>query len=98
LGHGYSLVFFRREGGDWFGGAVGISDNVAIVGSDKNQDAGSDSGSAYLFDANSGSQLAKLTSSDATTGDRFGFSVAVSGSTAIVGAFRDDDLVGSDCL
>ena len=34
---------------------------------------------------------AKLTASDGAAGDRFGFSVAVSGDTAVVGAYGDDD-------
>ena len=54
-------------------------------------DAGFKSGSAYLFDATTGNQLAKLTASDAAPGDEFGFSVAISGNTAIVGASQDDD-------
>ena len=37
----------------------------------------------------------KLTASDAATSDQFGDSVALSGDTAIVGAFRDDD-AGTD--
>jgi hypothetical protein len=37
----------------------------------------------------------KLTASDAAAGDRFGFGVALSGDTALVGATHDDD-AGSD--
>ncbi len=76
---------------DWFGRSVAISGNTALVGARRDDDGGSDSGSAYLFDVNTGSQLAKLTASDAAEGDRFGFSVAISGNTALVGARRDDD-------
>ena len=35
---------------------------------------------------------AKLTASDAAAGDQFGASVSISGDTALVGAFTDDDL------
>ncbi|MEM8494339.1 MAG: PQQ-binding-like beta-propeller repeat protein [Planctomycetota bacterium] len=77
--------------GDRFGFSVGISGDTAIVGSYQDDDAGFDSGSAYLFDAVSGSQLHKLTATDAEAGDRFGYSVAIDGTTAIVGAYRDDD-------
>jgi len=38
------------------------------------------------------SQVAKLTSADATAYDFFGFSVAVSGDHAVVGAYGDDDI------
>ena len=76
--------------GDRFGYSVAISDNIALVGATHNDDAGFDSGSAYLFDITTGNQLAKLTASDAAAGDEFGWSVAISGNTALVGAFGDD--------
>lgn len=76
---------------DRFGWSVGISGNTAIVGAWRNDDNGSDSGSAYLFDVATGAQLAKLTPSDAAEGDEFGRSVAISGNMAIVGAVGDDD-------
>ncbi len=76
---------------DYFGRSVGISGNTAIVGAYGNDDAGSYSGSAYLFDATTGAQIAKLTASDAAALDYFGFSVGISGDTAIVGAYLDDD-------
>ncbi len=75
---------------DFFGRSVAISGNTAIVGAYGNDDGGNASGSAYLFDVTTGSQLAKLTASDAATLDRFGYSVANSGNTAIVGAYTDD--------
>ena len=51
-------------------------------------------GSAYVFE-NTGSgwtQVAKLTASDGAALDYFGCSVSISGTTAIVGAYGDDDL------
>ena len=41
--------------------------------------------------ADLGDQLFKLLPDDGAAGDNFGFSVAISGATAIVGAHRDDD-------
>jgi hypothetical protein len=38
------------------------------------------------------SQQAKLVASDAAMGDNFGYDVAISGDTAVVGAYGDDDL------
>jgi len=76
---------------DWFGYSVAISGNTAMVGAIFDRDGGSLSGSAYLFDVTTGNQIAKLTASDATAGDRFGSSVAISGNTALVGALQDDD-------
>ena len=75
---------------DQFGWAVAISGTTAMVGADLNDDAGSNSGSVYLFDTTTGLQIAKLTASDAAAGDQFGFSVAISGTTAMVGTLGDD--------
>jgi hypothetical protein len=76
---------------DNFGWSVAISGSIAIVGVPNDDDAGSASGSAYLFDSTTGRRLFKLTAFDAAAGDNFGWSVAISGTTAIVGARRDDD-------
>jgi len=76
---------------DNFGYSVAISGNKAIVGAVLDEDNGPQSGSAYLFDVASGEQLAKLTAQDGATDDRFGWSVGLSGNTAIVGAYGKDD-------
>ena len=85
--------------GDNFGRSVAISGcpgkEVAIVGAPFDDDNGFWSGSAYLFDIATGSQIAKLLPDDGADYDRFGYSVAISGApgneTAIVGASHDDD-------
>jgi hypothetical protein len=77
--------------GDEFGFSVSISGTTAIVGASKDADNGPFSGSAYLFDTVTGLQLAKLLPGDGATSDQFGLSVAISGTTAIVGAQGDDD-------
>ena len=80
---------------DLFGWSVSISENIAIVGAYLNDDHGTSSGSAYVFgkDHLTGywNETAKLTASDGAEGDYFGFTVAVSGNTAIIGADSDDD-------
>lgn len=76
---------------DRFGVSVDIFGTTAIVGAYFDDDAGTNSGSAYLFDTTTGQQLFKLTASDAAAEDSFGISVSISGTTAIVGAFFDDD-------
>ena len=76
---------------DQFGFSVAISGNIAIVGAHRDDDAGTDSGSAYLFDVTTGNQLFKLTALDAASADNFGRSVAISGNIAIVGARLNDD-------
>jgi len=77
--------------GDLFGVSVAIDGTTAIVGAYQDDDNGSYSGSAYLFDTNTGAQIAKLVPSDGASGDLFGVSVAIDGTTAIVGAYQDDD-------
>ncbi|MCH7849523.1 MAG: FG-GAP repeat protein, partial [Planctomycetes bacterium] len=47
--------------------------------------------SAYLFDTTTGRQIDKLLAEDGAAFDYFGFSVAISDITAIVGAIYDDD-------
>jgi hypothetical protein len=87
----FKLTASDDAAGDSFGSSVAISGTTAIVGAFRDDDAASNSGSAYVFDVTTGMQLAKLTASDATFEDLFGWSVGISGNTAIVGAFRDDD-------
>ena len=69
---------------DWFGFAVAVSGSLAVVGSPRDDDNGSISGSAYVFDAVTGEQLHKLTASDAGPGDGFGGSVAINGNLIVV--------------
>lgn len=76
---------------DQLGQAVAISGNVAIIGADRDDDHGANSGSAYLFDATTGNQLFKLTASDGMKSDAFGHSVAIDGNLALIGAISDDD-------
>lgn len=77
---------------DAFGFAA-ISADTVIVGAHNDDDKGESSGSAYIFvqEGTTWTQQAKLTASDGATGDHFGWSVAISGDTAIVGALDDDD-------
>ncbi|MEE9129389.1 MAG: FG-GAP repeat protein [Phycisphaerales bacterium] len=77
--------------GDEFGSSVAISGAIAIVGAYRDTDNGFQSGFAYLFDTTTGRQIAKLLPDDGAVGDFFGYSVAISGATAIVGAWADDD-------
>ena len=80
--------------GDFFGSSVAIcgspGNEVAIVGSAGDDDNGSFSGSAYLFDTTTGRQIAKLLPNDGEAGDQFGWSVAISGATAIDGLWPDE--------
>jgi hypothetical protein len=82
---------------DNFGSSVALDGNAAVIGA-YGDDAGdndqySKSGSAYVFVRNgtSWSQQVKLLAPDGETEDVFGYSVAVSGSTALIGVYGDDD-------
>lgn len=81
-----------RAGGDFFGFSVGISGNTAIVGAFGDAFGGrGDVGSAYLFDVTTGQEVHKIIADDHHGQDEFGFTVGISGDTAIIGAHRDDD-------
>jgi hypothetical protein len=84
---------------DGFGVSVSVSDNTAMVGASSDDNAGGvDAGSAYVFVRTGGvwTQQAKLIASDAAASDFFCTSVALSGNTAVVGAFHDDNVGGLD--
>ena len=87
--------------GDFLGCSVDISGDYAVAGAMYKMSAGFAWGAAYVFSRNSGGQdnwgqLAKLTASDADSGDEFGRSVAISGDYIVVGAHRENG-GGADC-
>jgi hypothetical protein len=53
-------------GGDYFGESLAISGGTVVVGANRDDDAGTNSGSAYVFREMSGTwqQVAKLTAND----------------------------------
>ncbi len=78
-----------------FGISVAVSGDIAVVSAHRDVAAGDDAGAAYIFERNEGGpdnwrEVKKLTASDAQAGDEFGISVAVSGDTVVVGAYRTD--------
>ena len=84
---------------DIFGGAVAISGDYAMVSAVGEDDAGgSASGKAYIFNVTTGTRVYTLDNPNAygtSDNDQFGFSVAISGDYAIVGAYQEDDAGGS---
>ena len=76
--------------GDLFGKSVAVSGSTAIVGAPgDNIGGGLNKGSAYVFIRNpdgTWSQQAKLLAADGAASDEFGWSVAIDGDTAVVGA------------
>ena len=75
--------------GDYFGYSVALNGNTAVVGASGHEvGLNLGQGAAYIFalNENTWSQQAELTALDGGPSDDFGYSVAVSGNTAIVGA------------
>jgi len=90
---------FGSSGNDKFGTDVAISGNYAIVGADREDDAGGgDSGKAYIYNASTGALLYTLDNPNPYGGspfDYFGASVAISGDHAIISAYDEDDASGT---
>ncbi|MEZ4959360.1 MAG: hypothetical protein R2830_06045 [Saprospiraceae bacterium] len=91
--------------GDYFGFSVSITGGSdpyystakwILIGAYQDDDNGTDSGSAYVFN-DSWTQEAKLTASDGTAGDHFGYSVSITtnqygySQASLIGAYGDDD-------
>lgn len=78
------------EANDYFGQSVDISDTHIVVGAyQKNSLAGA----AYVYTLNSDenvSEIQKITASDAEANDYFGYSVSLSNSYIVVGAYNED--------
>ncbi|MGO8830209.1 MAG: FG-GAP repeat protein [Steroidobacteraceae bacterium] len=82
--------------GDEFGNTVAVSGNTAIIGAPYKN---SYQGAAYVFTCSgtpcTWTQQQELTASDGAGGDVFGYSVAVSGETAIIGAIGNNSSRGA---
>ena len=80
--------------GNLFGSSVSVSGATVVVGAFGNYNHGEPTGSAYVYEKIAGvwTEVAKLVASDGASLDNFGISVSVSGDTAVVGAWQDDDL------
>ena len=88
---------------DCFGYSVAISGDTIVVGApyeassatgiggDQNSNSASGAGAVYVFSRSNGvwSQQAYIKASNTNAGDFFGWSVAISGDTAVVGAYGE---------
>jgi hypothetical protein len=110
-GSGQGLAYvFARSGADWiqrqrltasngaysngFGESVAIDADTLVIGASRED---SNRGSVYIFTHTGENwvQRQKLTADDGGAGDWFGYSVAISGETVVVGARRDDSSRGA---
>ena len=74
------------------GNAVAINGNTMVVGARFDSTTANQAGAAYVYRLNGGvwTQEAVLLANDGALGDKFGYSVAISEDTIVVGAFDDD--------
>ena len=75
---------------DYFGSSVAVSGHNVVVAARNDNGGATDAGAAYVFDVSDGTLLRTLTNPSPATYDYFGSSVAISGTTAVVGAYYDD--------
>ena len=111
-GQGAAYVFVRSGGvwkqqqeltasdgaaGDNFGYFVSLSGNTAVIAAPGKN---AFQGAAYVFVESGGvwSLQQELTASDSATGDFLGYSVSVSGDTALVGAMNKNSAQGAACV
>ncbi len=75
-----------------FGWPLAMADGLIAISAQNTHENGDYSGSAYLFDAQTGNQLFKLLADDGIDYHGFGRSIAVGDGIVAVGAYRDNDL------
>lgn len=82
---------------DDFGRRVTLYADVAVIAATGQND---NAGAAYIFRNNGGvwTEEQKLTASDASPSNHFGFSISVYDEIALIGAFGNDDFSGSAYL
>ncbi|MEM7582229.1 MAG: hypothetical protein AAF560_02525 [Acidobacteriota bacterium] len=85
------LVADDAAPGDIFGSSIALRGSTIVVGARNDDDAGEDSGSAYVFEQIGGSwtQSQKLAAFAGAAGENFGAGIAFAGDTLAIGASRD---------
>ncbi|WP_070137513.1 T9SS type A sorting domain-containing protein [Crocinitomix algicola] len=97
----FKTVAFDRAAEDRLGYSVDISENYAIVGAYGDDFGGSNPnmGSAYIFEKTGYDNwefVQKISNSDQDDYDRFGWSVALFGEYAVIGAYAEDHDIDDD--
>ena len=85
------------DAGDLFGDSLALGGDIIVVGAWEDEDLGSGSGSAYVFEKVDGEwvETAKLLASDGTEEDFFGISPGVVDNTIVVAAPGDEHDTGA---
>ncbi|WP_438000312.1 thrombospondin type 3 repeat-containing protein [Sorangium sp. So ce185] len=98
-----AAYIFVRSGATWlqqhrvvenrgdFGISVALEGDAAVIGPSWDSDAGMSAARVFVRSGVTWSLEASLTSTDGVADDYFGTAVALSGDTALVGAYREDD-------
>jgi hypothetical protein len=79
---------------DFFGFSVSVDGDTAVIGSlQANSNGGQNAGAVYVFTRSGGvwTQQQRLQASDVALNDFFGYSVSVSGDTAVISSVADDN-------
>lgn len=77
---------------DQYGTSLALADDRIVVGASGNDGAADNGGAAYVYDVNTGTELFKLTASDASKNALFGDSVAMNKNVIAVGAGSESGL------
>jgi hypothetical protein len=90
------IIALDDDANDYFGWSVSISGDTVVVGAPYNDDVYGGSGSAYVFARNKGGpdnwgQVKKMNANFPAANVFLGYSVSISGDTAVAGAYKDDD-------
>jgi hypothetical protein len=86
------LTAFDAAENDYFGNSVAATSDKIVVGAWGDDDNGSNSGAAYVFDISDlSAQPTKLTAYDGAASDQFGQFVAASDDKIVIASAYDDD-------
>ena len=92
-----TLITSDAGEGDSLGHALAMSQDFLVAGAYADDEAGTDAGAAYVFErtATGWVEHAKLIGSTTVAGDRLGHSVAMAGTTIVVGTREHDQRKGA---
>jgi uncharacterized repeat protein (TIGR01451 family) len=93
------LLAADGQGFDDFGISVSLSLDTAVIGARLDDNAGgTNAGAAYVFvrSGTTWTEQQKILAPDGLPNDNFGWTVSVSGDTAVIGAMQDDNAGGTD--
>lgn len=87
----YKIMANDGSSDDNFSHSIALDEGIVAVGTPFDDDNGTNSGAAYLFDAATGVQLMKLLPDDGIANAEFGFSIAIDNGIVAIGAKGDSE-------